>query len=260
MKLTSLLAGLAALALFSCKNEPAPPALEWRAMKLQEKICTSPSDTNRCCRVEVDLPVAVCAAAPAVAAAINDSLKSDALTTLGVGDGPQPTEVEAAVKAFVASYDDFVKENAEYPGGYDAEVKGKPFFSSSKVASVEVDNYVNSGGAHPNHWTRLRTFDRKTGRQLGAKDLFTDLMAVEKLLVKPFCELKKGDDGSVPKLPDLLFPDVKFGLPQNIAVVKEGVRFYYNPYELTAYAIGDFDITLTWEQLGALAKKEMFID
>ena len=59
---------------------------------------------------------------------------------------------------------------------------------------------------------------------------------------------------------DLLFPDLKFDLPQNIAVVKEGIRFLYNPYEMTAYALGEFDLLLTWEQLGGLIKKENWLD
>ena len=83
---------------------------------------------------------------------------------------------------------------------------------------------------------------------------------VAKLLEKPFCELKKDEQGATPALSDLIFQDMKFGLPQNIAVVKEGVRFYYNPYEFTAYVYGDFDLMLTWAQLGGLVKKEAFLD
>ncbi len=266
MKPTFLFAALAAMALFACKNEnrtqsmPANAPLEWQMMKMQEKICLSPKDTDRCGSVTINLPVAAGGNFPAITSAINDTLKKHALATLNIGDGKPATTIEAGAKAFMDEYEKFTKENSDFPGGYAVDIAGKPIFNSSKIASVEVSNYLFTGGAHPSHWTDLQSFDRKTGKSLTAADLFTDPAAVAKLLEKPFCEAKKDEKGAVPTLTELVFEGTKFGLPQNMAVVAEGVRFYYNPYEMTAYAVGDFDLLLTWAQLGTLAKKGDFLD
>lgn len=263
MKLTNFVASALLLAFFACKND-APPApttlpLGWQSMKMQEKTCLSPKDTNRCAEVHINLPVATGGNFPAIAQSINDTLKKAAIATLTIGEAKPETTIEAAAKAFMAAFEKDSKEMG-FPGGYAADIQGKAIFNSSKIVSVQVDNYLNQGGAHPSHWTNLYSFDLKNGHALTGKDLFTDPAAVAKLLEKPFCELRKEENGTVPALKELLLEGVQFALPENMAVTNEGVRFYYNPYEMTAYALGDFDILLTWAQLGALAKKETFLD
>jgi hypothetical protein len=44
-------------------------------------------------------------------------------------------------------------------------------------------------------------------------------------------------------------------LPSNVCIIKEGVRFVYNPYEIMAYAYGMSDVVITWEELGKLADR-----
>jgi hypothetical protein len=38
-------------------------------------------------------------------------------------------------------------------------------------------------------------------------------------------------------------------------IVREGIRFLYNPYDVASWAVGRTDVLLTWEQLGALAER-----
>jgi Deacetylase PdaC/Protein of unknown function (DUF3298) len=246
-------------------NQPASSpvavsvALAWRTMKMKQKICVSPKDTNRCAEINLSIPQAEDAANAAAATSMNDTLKKYAILSMSISDKEPASDIEKASENFMAEYERFAKENKDASMGFSVDIDGKSLFTSSKITSVELTNYTFAGGAHPNHATNLFTFDRKTGKTIGAKDLFTDAAIVAKLLEKPFCELKKDEKGVVPAMKDLLL-EGKFGLPANIAVVKEGVRFYYNPYEYTAYAVGDFDLLLTWAQLGGLIKKEAFLD
>lgn len=260
----SLLVGLLAATFFACKNDkPAtpPPPVKWAALKLKEQICLFPKDTLRCAKVSLDIPQIGTGLDSLAARSVNDSLLKFGLACL------QPMESaaiigdpEKVVKSFIDSYELFAKENADAPFGYEADVNGKALFSSSKIVSAELNSYIFTGGAHPNHWTNLASFNRATGKKLTAADLFSDQAAVIKLLEKPFVDAKKDGMPEAKTPTDLMFPDTKFGFPENIAVVKEGIRFYYNPYELTAYALGDFDLLLTWEQLGGLVKKEVWLD
>ena len=48
-------------------------------------------------------------------------------------------------------------------------------------------------------------------------------------------------------------------MPANVGVVAEGIRFFYNAYEVAPYAVGAGDVLLTWDQLGALADKGKWI-
>jgi hypothetical protein len=48
-----------------------------------------------------------------------------------------------------------------------------------------------------------------------------------------------------------------FFLPANIAITKTGLTFLYNPYEAAAYALGPISFSLTWEEVGLIARKDI---
>ena len=40
----------------------------------------------------------------------------------------------------------------------------------------------------------------------------------------------------------------------NFSVGKEGITWYFNPYDIAPYALGVIDVTLSWSQLESLLK------
>ena len=40
----------------------------------------------------------------------------------------------------------------------------------------------------------------------------------------------------------------------NFSVGKEGITWYFNPYDIAPYALGVIDVTLSWDQLKPLLK------
>jgi hypothetical protein len=49
----------------------------------------------------------------------------------------------------------------------------------------------------------------------------------------------------------------KFFIPANYAFTREGVFFYYNPYEIAAYARGAITFTIPYSELEGIVKKEL---
>jgi Protein of unknown function (DUF3298) len=100
------------------------------------------------------------------------------------------------------------------------------------------------------------TYDLATGKRVGITEFVTDTTAVVKMLEQAFRKDKQV--GEKENIADhLLIPQMM--LPINAGLVQEGIRFYYNPYEIAAYALGPTDVILTWEQLGALADRKKWI-
>ncbi|MDX2135798.1 MAG: DUF4163 domain-containing protein [Saprospiraceae bacterium] len=127
---------------------------------------------------------------------------------------------------------------------------------NNRIITVEVSTDSYLGGAHPNYGTSIVSYNLADGKPLEMADLLADTSAVLPMLQKAY-EADKG--GAVA---DLLFPEFNGKLPltQNVAVMPQGIRFYYNSYEVAPYAVGPADLLLTWEQLGDLADRKKLLE
>lgn len=139
---------------------------------------------------------------------------------------------------------------------YTMELNSKLLFNSERWLSVEMNGYSFTGGAHGYYYTVLNTFDLKTAESLRLSDLVSDTTALRTLLETEFVRAHREDipDGKLADM--LLMPDEPLALPMNYCLLPTGIRFLYNPYEVAAYALGQTDITLTWEQLGQIADRK----
>ena len=99
----------------------------------------------------------------------------------------------------------------------------------------------------------------KGAKPLEINDLVSDTNAVRPALEKAYKILKGLKETDA--LGDLVYPEIKqMPMPANVGVAAEGIRFYYNVYEIAPYAIGDGDVLLTWEQLGGLANRKRWVE
>ena len=115
-----------------------------------------------------------------------------------------------------------------------------------------VDSYVYEGGAHGMPQCYYQTFDKKEGRALKWQDFFDenqrDALAalVKQAIVDQYYEGQHEWDEFF-----------KFALPQQApALTAEGVVFYYEPYEIDAYAAGMPHCVLTYQQVKGLMTKK----
>jgi hypothetical protein len=162
-----------------------------------------------------------------------------------------------AAKSFLSEWK---SANSEDPGndansGWEVSVTGEVGLHTPKIASVTMGSYSYAGGAHPNSYVSIFNFDLKTGKTLGWEDLITDQNGLEKLAEKEFKkarELKKDADLTE----EGFFWGEKFVLPTNFELQEEGIYFWYNPFEVAAYAMGPTDFLISYQDLGKLVKKD----
>jgi hypothetical protein len=52
-----------------------------------------------------------------------------------------------------------------------------------------------------------------------------------------------------------MFENDQFFLPDNFAIVEEGITFFYNSYEIAPYAMGATELILRYDELKGIMPK-----
>lgn len=245
--------------LSACQNETTPSAPVTVTMtEAKSKKCVL--DTV-CAEIELSYPVLSGGRNPKAVQAINDTILSFVYMVIG-GDPklPLPQTFDSAMNNLYLMLQDQVENMPDFTMGFANELTSKALFQNEKVISFELSNYSFTGGAHGNYGSALFSFLLGNGKIVDLADIIPDTAALQPLIEKAFVA-SKNTEGEQYTLVDLVFPEsIPLPLPMQWCVVKEGVRFVYNPYEVAPYAVGQTDFVLTWEQLGALADRKKWVE
>ncbi|HMX40378.1 MAG TPA: DUF3298 domain-containing protein, partial [Saprospiraceae bacterium] len=245
--------------LFSCQQDkPAPPSATPPLSVSEAKLKTQDCVHDSVC-AEVSLVFVQLAGGPnaAATAAINDSLRSLAMSALEVEPKlALEAGFDTSAKRLFADLKEHVLIAPDWSGSYERNISVKSVWSNPRFASFEAAMYSFTGGAHGNHANELRTYDLSTGKSVPLSDVVRDTAALVPMLEKAFVESKQQDEQASLTLAELLYEGTKhLPVSTNFCLTEQGLRFFYNPYEVAPWVVGDTDITLTWEQLGALADR-----
>src|SRR5690554_118233 len=114
--------------------------------------------------------------------------------------------------------------------GKESQISGERF-----ILHITDEEYM--GGAHPNSYVILKTYDLNTGNEVDVLREF-DLPTLERVAEEYF-RRERGLEADAP-LNDrgLMFPDSRFIVAENLAVVGDTLLMIYNPYEVAAYSEG----------------------
>jgi Protein of unknown function (DUF3298)/Deacetylase PdaC len=212
--------------------------------------CTS--DTMQCAYYEVNYPVF-----SGLDSSVNQSLvrRIDAAVSMGNPEA-EGESMRQIGEGFVQDYVNFSKEITDATGGwyYRADVKTEVVTDTLLSLSV-VEEYF-TGGAHGGHGTYFINIDPRTGADFTLSNLLSP--GYEEALT----QLGERSFRHVRELPDTAslmenyfeFPDDKFALNQNYGFRSDGIVFYYNNYEIAAYAAGPTEVFIPYSELKALLR------
>lgn len=136
----------------------------------------------------------------------------------------------------------------------------KVLFENEKVVTVAVIANESTGGAHPIEMTYYLSFDKRTGQQIGMRQLvqpgkeqlLQKLMTFElrkERTVSPGQSLREAGfsiDDESPSLIDMA----------SFAIVDDAVQIHYNPYQIGPYALGPIDFALSPQTAGAVFRRD----
>ena len=165
-------------------------------------------------------------------------------------------EIPGDVVETAERYEDNLKDEYfnEYEGSEDAGVRSwedrvNGYFSGryGKYISYMIELYNFRGGVHGMNTMTPVVFERKTGEVVPENAFFADGYRdpVAALIQAHLPEALEGDEEALATIfePDLVGPN------GNYEVTKDGVTWYYQPYDIAPYYLGVISITVPWKEL-----------
>lgn len=244
-------------------NDPTPEAYGQQVANLrfeqQEFYRVSDQcqeDTTHCARISASYPLLI-SGPEQVVQAVNDTITQHVKANIAVF-AVDPSELlislDSIATQYILEFESLLAESPDYPFAWEIEVDGEVIHHTPKLVTVALSAYSYTGGAHPNSAVDLLNFDARTGRKLVIKDLFTDQQKVKTIVENKFREVREIEAG-VSMNDAGFFWGEPFALPQNFALRKDGIYFYYNPYEAAAYALGPTDFTIPYTAFEGLLRE-----
>jgi hypothetical protein len=246
-------AAVAALVVAGCGNQRKPviprPAYTQR---VAERFVFAGEDTTR-----VTLSYADFVGAPSPQAldslrrAVNDFILAAPL------DDPTPArpDTNAVFAEFFDAWSTFRNESNSSTPWYlerEARVAG----DTLGVITLRMTTSSYAGGAHPNSSVSLEVYEILTGRRLAFGDLFRE-SARDSLseVLEPLFRAARGmaPDSSLADA-GFWFEGGKFRVNDNVGVGESGVTFFFNSYEVAAYAAGPTEIVAPFELVWPFAR------
>ncbi len=126
-------------------------------------------------------------------------------------------------------------------------------FNENNLLSVGYSGYAYDGGAHGSYGTTFVSYDLATKKQLKLTDIFkpkyekTIGAALERALRKKYNLQPKES------LNQMLF-DNAIPATENFALTRKGIMFNYTPYEIAAYAMGEIELFIPFDEIKAVLK------
>lgn len=129
--------------------------------------------------------------------------------------------------------------------------------NTSNVMCLENSKNGYTGGAHGFQFTQLKCIDPKTSKHISLDDLFNPGFAAElnTLGEKRFRKQRQLEADSNLEEAGFSFEGNQFSLNDNYAITEEGLRFYFNSYEIAPYAMGPTNILIPYQEIKNLIKQ-----
>ena len=159
---------------------------------------------------------------------------------------------------FIDEYKNFKLEFPESNQEWEIERKAENNFNDDNILSCTFSEYSYLGGAHPNTFLKYKSFNLNTGEIIDLSDILIagylkDLNNIAEPIFRKEKQLK--ENTSLAEA-GFWFDDDKFSINKNFRIGKDGLYFFYNNYEITAYAYGSTEIFIPYKSIKKLIKPD----
>jgi len=254
MKKLILLAGIACL-VFACgkktEEQKAPLSFSMKNFRV-ESAGGCVSDTIPCAYYDVNYPEFT-----GLDTAVNASLIKllDATVSMGNPEAEGKTMKQVG-EGFIKDYEEFKSDMPDAPGGWHYNADATAEVVTDTLISISVQEEFYTGGAHGGYGTYFINIRPSNGAEYTLDDFFKPGYE-EQLRVlgeKSFRKVREIADTASLNENYFEFPDDKFELNKNFGFRKEGIVFFYNSYEIAAYAAGPTEVMIPYEEVKDLIK------
>ncbi len=160
--------------------------------------------------------------------------------------------VEERLAGFIAEFKAHKKDMEEFnlpSSNWAFDMRLSVLTNTPTVFVLRVDQLEFTGGAHANSWTSYKNYHAQSGQELALSELFypNSQAAWLPLVRTAFWDAWQAQDSSLQ--PSIERDTATFVRPPNFSIGLTELHFYYNPYELDAYALAELSFYLPYDKL-----------
>ena len=166
--------------------------------------------------------------------------------------------IEDAASNFARIYFEDKERFPDMAADYTADITVSEIFISPTLISLEMAQYLYTGGAHGYGNTSFLNIDPKTGEELSMEKLIKDKAKFTSLAEDVF--RKQQNIKKSQSINDLgfWFEGDSFYLPETVGFTTDTLIFIYNQYDIASYADGPIELKIPLSNAKPYLNKNVF--
>lgn len=212
---------------------------------------TAPTAENAlCATVKFKYPKLISDVKPELVEKLNRSIMTLLMENPVEGVTRKPETPEQFAGDFIADY----KQTPNPFSSWELERSVGIVFTTKNMITLLFEEYGYTGGAHPYSGARYSVLSLADGNQITLDDLLKPGhdAALNVAGERIFRETRELKEEETLEEQGFSFPNDVFSLNDNFGVLKEGLDFIFNSYEIAPYALGPTQFTVPYEDIQEL--------
>ncbi len=171
-----------------------------------------------------------------------------------LGKTSSNTSYEQIAQEFLNEANEMNTEQDAYPMAWYRKINLRvvPQISGTQTLSFSLDDESFTGGAHPNSNTYFFNFETNTLEAIQLSDFINPIMMARLNYIADTIFRKQEGLSADQALTDYTFEDGRFKLNNNFLIQENGLKFWYNNYEIRPYAFGPLELIIPFKEINDL--------
>jgi len=253
----------AILIFFSCggKKESTENNLSYKIEKyeMQSEGCDTLREDN-CAKIKIEFPQITSFENTKVKDKINKSIES--LFSSNEEVGREEVDFNSEMKSFIADYLEFISEFPDAFQSWFIERTGEVKLNKGNIFSIDYMEYSYTGGAHPNTFVIFKNFNLTNGEEITLDEIIPADKQEEltNIAETEFRKLKELTPDADLGQAGFWFENNEYYLSDNFLISDSSLVFYYNSYEITAYAFGPTELIIPYSRIKTLLGEKSLLN
>ena len=229
-----------------------------KTLSKQGGKCLVDKSSDSCASIEISYPNFSSSLGAFSSKQLNQYIQ-DKLITYNSFDNSTVTGAAAFADKFLADYLSQTQDDSGLSGNWDRSEKIRVTFLNQNVLTLHDEEDGYTGGAHGFSNTNLVSLNLKTAKPFKLDDLLLK-GSKKKLLAlseQHFRTLHDLPEQSSLEKEGFDFEKNTFSLSDNFAILKDGLLFYYNSYDIAAYVRGPTELFIPYDKLSGLINMDI---
>ena len=207
---------------------------------------------ENCAEIKIEFPKVTFLTNKIVEEKINNSITE--LFSQDILGSTESSDFEVLMNGFIQDYELFKEEFPDASQAWTVERTGEAKLNKANIFSIDYTEYAFTGGAHPNTFVSFKNFNLNSGEEITFDELFSleKQQELTKIAEQKFRKLKQMSPDDDLGSAGFWFENNEFSLNDNFLITEKGLVFYYNNYEITAYAFGPTELEIPYTKIKML--------